>query len=46
MTLIIHPSPELYIKMDGTMSEVGVQRGQREDRDACGQGEFYGEGRT
>lgn len=43
MTPIRHPSPELYIKMDGTMNELGVQRGQRE---ACGQGELYGEGRT
>lgn len=31
MTHIIHPSPELNIKMGGTVSEVGVERAQRED---------------
>lgn len=31
MTHVIHTSPELNIKMGETVSEIGVQRGQRED---------------
>lgn len=31
MTHVIHTSPELNIKMDGTVSEIGVQKGLRED---------------
>lgn len=46
MIHVIHTNPELNIKMGETVSEIGVQRGQRRGQWFGDQGELYVEGGT